>query len=809
MMFHDYARRVAACLFLIATFALSFWEAVAQTGQPIDLVLELEEIVVTATKRERSLQDVPIAASAYSETQLKRAGVRDIRELMGIAPSLFLSSSQSESAGATARIRGIGTTGDNTGLESAVGVFVDGVYRNRTNIGLTELGEIERIEVLRGPQGTLFGRNTSAGLINVITKGPDYEPTGYAEIGYGDYSDIRVAGGVGGGFKNLLAARIDAVFSERNGFLKDIVSGRDYNTRDRVLVRGQLLWEPEDFVSVRMIGDYSERSEQCCAAVTLVPGPTQALIQTLGGTLLGDPFDRKAAADTDIGYQQDVEEWGLSAEVNWDAEFGTITSITSYRDWRVARSMDIDFTNADILFRDKDGFVQGFETFTKELRAQGQIGAFDWLAGFFYINEDLTLSDAIRTGSDYENYINGLVSGNPYSGLYSQFTGLAPGNVFLDDEGSARDDFLQKSESWAVFTHNTFVFAGNFELTVGVRYTEETKDLDATFLSNNRACTSSFAANVQGGATMGLVPAASVPTIIGLACSPFFNPLHDGVYAGSRKETEWSGTGKLAYTFSDDSLVYASYARGYKGGGFNLDRGGLANPLLGGIPSTTDLELEPELVDSFEVGGKFGLFDQRAAFNGALFYMDFKDFQLLTFNGISFVVDNLEKVKSQGFELETTALLSEGLTVQAGLTYADTKYGKNIFNATLAGRQLTNAPEWTVTGVATYEQNLTELLLGFLHLDLRYMSSYNTGSDLDIEKLQDSFVMVNGRIGIGDIDGAWRLELWAKNLFDKDYIQTAFDAPLQGQGTGLGSTQTFNAFLAEPRTFGVTFRWQF
>ena len=137
-----------------------------------------------------------------------------------------------------ARIRGIGTTGDNAGLESAVGVFIDGVYRNRNNVGLTELGEVERIEVLRGPQGTLFGRNTSAGLINIITKGPDYEPSAYAEVGYGDHDTIRVAGGVSGGLvENLLAARVDAVFVERDGFLEDIVSGQNYNDRDRVLVR--------------------------------------------------------------------------------------------------------------------------------------------------------------------------------------------------------------------------------------------------------------------------------------------------------------------------------------------------------------------------------------------------------------------------------------------------------------------------------------------------------------------------------------------------------------------------------------------
>ena len=816
MTFDNRGRYFVICLFFVARIHEPLdgangqgKEIEAQEEQSI-LVIDMEEFVVTSTKRERLSQEVPIAVTPYSETQIEFAGVQDIRELMAISPSLFLSSSGSESSGAVARIRGVGTTGDNPGLESAVGIFVDGVYRNRNNVGLTELGEVERIEVLRGPQGTLFGRNTSAGLINVITKAPEYQGNGYAEVGYGDYSNIRVTGGATGSLiKDVLAARIDAVFSERDGFLEDIELERDYNDRHRVLFRGQLLWEPDDFISVRMIGDYADRNEQCCGAVTWVPGPTLGLIQALGGTLLGDPFERKIAVDADRGYQQDVKEWGLSAEINWDAKFATVTSITAYRDWQVARSQDVDFTNVDILYRDEDSFIQGFETFTQELRAQGEIGMVDWLVGVFYSKEDLAFRDAIRTGAHYENYINGLVSGDPFSGFYSQFTGLAPGTVFLEGDGVVQDEFFQQSRSSAIFTHNTLTFADDFEFTVGLRYTKETKDLDASLLSNNRACTPSFVTNVQQAVASGLIPAEMAPTIIGLVCLPSTNPFNDGVYTGDREETEWSSTFSIAYNFGDDDLIFANYAHGYKGGGFNLDRSGLSNPLLGAIPSIADLEFEPETVDSFEVGGKFGLFDQRVTVNATMFYMDFEDFQLNSFNGIQFIVENLEEVTSRGLELETTALLSEGLTMRGGLTYADTKYGANISNASLAGQQLTNAPEWTVTGAATYERDLNGALLGFLHLNLRYMSSYNTGSDLDVEKLQDSFALVNGRIGIGSINGDWRLELWAKNLFDKDYIQIAFDAPLQGRGTGPDSTQTFNAFLGEPRTFGVTLRKQF
>lgn len=814
MKFFNNFRNLVFCLFILAGAILPFADVVGQEEaaeeEESDLMV-LEEFVVTATKRERTLQEVHIAVTPYSAPQLGRAGVKDIRGLMAVSPSLFLTNSQAESTGVTARIRGIGTGGDNPGYESAVGVFVDGVYRSRNNVGLTDLGEVERIEVLRGPQGTLFGRNTLMGLINVITKGPSFEPGGYAQIGYGNFNNLRLSGGIEGGLiEDVLAGRLDAMVNKRDGTLEDITSGENYNDRDRMLVRGQLLLKPGKFSSVRIIGDYAERNEQCCAAVTLVPGPTVGLIQALGGNIpLSDSFNRTPSVNANRGYQEDVVEWGLSTEITLNTSVASITSITAFRDWETVRSQDIDYTNLDIGYRDKNGYVQGFETFTQELRAEVERGWANWLVGLFYISEDLFYLDSIRFGTAYERYADGLVSGNPLSGFYSRLTGLPPGQVFVEGDGLVEDIFWQKSESWSLFTHNTFTLADDFEVTLGVRYAEETKDLDASLLSRNPACSPTFLANVRGAVAGGVVPPVAAPTITALACLPFINPFVDGRYSGGREEKKWSSTASVAYHFSDDDMLYGSYSRGFKAGAFNLDRATLANPLLGGIPSVPDLEVDEELVDSYEIGGKFGLFARRATLNATLFLMDLKDFQLTTFTGTTFVVDNLEKVKTKGVELETTALLARGLTVRGALTYADTKYGAGVSKPDLAGQQLTHAPKWTLIGSSTYERNLSESLRAFLYFDMRYMSSYNTGSDLDIEKVQDSFAVFNGRIGIAQTKGAWKLELWAKNLFNKDYVQIVFDAPLQGSGTGPGSTQTFDAFLGAPRTFGATLRKQF
>ena len=224
------------------------------------------EIIITAQGRRQVLQDVPIAVTAVGGDEMKYSGASDIRQLNQLAPSLLVSSTGSEANG-SARIRGIGTVGDNPGLESSVAVFIDGVYRARSGVGLTELGEVDRVEVLRGPQGTLFGRNASAGILNIITKKPRFTPEVYGEATIGNYNLKRLAGGITGPLSDVLAARLDAVWVKRDGFYNDPANHTTINNRNRFFTRGQLLYQPSDKLSVRLIGDYRWRKERCCAAV--------------------------------------------------------------------------------------------------------------------------------------------------------------------------------------------------------------------------------------------------------------------------------------------------------------------------------------------------------------------------------------------------------------------------------------------------------------------------------------------------------------------------------------------------------------
>ena len=333
----------------------------AREQQPIDT----SDIVITATRRNEALSDVPMAVSAVTAQSLEYTGANDIRQLQQLSPSLLVSSTTSEAGAAVARIRGIGTVGDNPGLEGSVATYIDGVYRSRTGVALTELGPLDRIEVLRGPQGTLFGRNASAGVISIITAKPRFTPEVSGQVDVGNYDSRRVEASATGPLSDSIAVRLDGVWMKRDGFLKDDVSGRDVNDRDRWLLRGQALFQPSDNFSFRLIGDYSRRDEECCAAVflpahdTTAAGPQPSTIaffeRALGGIINDDPFRRHTAITPGRNFNNDGRDYGLSGEAVYDMGWSELTSITAYRYNNLIRGQDADFNNLDILFRDDDG----------------------------------------------------------------------------------------------------------------------------------------------------------------------------------------------------------------------------------------------------------------------------------------------------------------------------------------------------------------------------------------------------------------------------------------------------------------------
>ncbi len=850
--------------------------AAPQTAPPEkpDETTTLATMTVTAQKREEALQDVPIAVTAVSEQLLQDTGVRDIKDLQVLVPGMTVTSTQSEAI-TTARIRGIGTVGDNVGLESSVGVVIDGVYRPRNSVGFGDLGQLERIEVLKGPQGTVFGKNTSAGVINVVTRRPSYTQGVEGEITAGNYNALGVSASYNDAISDTAAFNIYAAKRKRDGWM-DVRTGNgprretdDYDQNFHTL-RGKLLFEPTDTFELLLAADYTSREENCCTAVQTTVGGTAAAINAVGGGRAiaapgDDPFDRVAYSNRPT--TQDIKDKGISAEINWEPGGlggATLTSITAFRDWQAINGLDYDFTTADILYRnaDEDESFTGFETFSQEFRLTGSTDRIDWMFGAFYSDEDLTRRETYRMGAAYEPYLSSLVGSRVLGQLAAQ---LGPLGLSVDTSNpalflsqvsgqpfgtnfaglGALDRYKQNAKSTALFTNNTWHATDALDVTVGLRYTIEEKKLDSVYSNPNGsigcgATLANPAARVGGalaaripgftslpGTTQAGILGAVAPQIAGFMCLPWANVQHNGrVTHQEREEKEWSGTLKAAYRWSDNVMTYASAARGYKGGGFNLDRVqsqfGRSSDGQGIVP-VNDTSFPGEFVDSFELGAKTTWADGNLLLNATLFHQKYEDFQLNSFLGTSFVVRSIPEVTSQGIDTEIMwqPASMRGLMLQGGLMYADTKYGDNIpggdFLAPtgqlykLPGAQMSFAPKWSGSAAVTYEWDWGSALMGRFNIGGKYMSEYNTGSDLDTEKMQDAYTIFNARFGLGSQNGRWMVELWATNLTDEEYVQVGFDGPLQAVGSPQPGDplNTYNAFLGAPRMYGMTLRLRY
>ncbi|MBN8500738.1 MAG: TonB-dependent receptor, partial [Sphingomonadales bacterium] len=797
-----------------------------------------------------------------------------------------------------------------------------GVYRSRSGIGLNELGEIDRVEVQRGPQGTLGGRNSSAGMIAIYSKKPQFQFGASGEATYGNYDFLRLSGSITGPISQTLAARIDGVYVRRDGFLTDPQNNIDVNNRNRFFVRGQLLWEPSSDLTVRLIGDYTWRSERCCGASYVdnsvnqfigglnSPSTPLSPLQTNGNNIvnvlrdLGQPlagftpgYDRTIYVSNGRSFAGKTKDYGGSAEIKWNLGGATLTSITAYREYRSGQGSDTDYSRVDILHRTPDDNVyRQFHTFTQEVRLQGEAfdGKLDWLVGGFYADEKLTLRDNLRFGSQYGRFATcRVISGGGLAGLYSPTSplcvapGVGPATLAgatgasgadivaaftaldgMNNVGSTTDEYRQHGKNWALFTHNIFHITDKLDLTLGVRYTNDKKDLNATFGNNNTVCTTvqglvtdDLTTTTAGTATQIGTARALAGALIGLACQGNSTAELNGVsIASKRSEDKWTGTAILSYRPTDDVMTYASYSRGYKAGGFNLDRSALKSPIptyasVGGAQALVgNLQFAPELVNAYELGVKIS--GRKFSGGVTLFRSDFSNFQLNTFNGSVFLVQSINGcssslaggdrdasavtgacpsgdvswgVRAQGIEFEAAFTPTDNLRVSTGMTYSQTKYRSDLVGSTtgapldpalrkLPGQFMSNAPEAVITYAIAWTPDIgSSGLSGLVYLDGRTTTDYNTGSDLFPQKAQDGYTVMNARLGLRGADEKWSLEFWVQNIFNVDYAQVAFNSPFQAGTTSApfvdpnypGGRQLFSQFLAEPRTFGVTVRGKF
>ena len=824
----------------------------AETTTEANSPRRLNEVVVTVTRREgTTVQDVPIAVTALDAALLDNSNVQRVNDLEQIAPSIQISQGQSSATGTSISIRGIGTGSDNPGFEPAVGVFIDGVYRTKTGVALGDLPELASVEVLRGPQGTLFGRNTSAGALSIRTAGPEREGRQTVSVGLANYGGVSVEGTVTGATGDNSAARLDMKYRRRDGYIEDVNSDREFNNIDRWLARGQFVWEKGD-TSLRLIGDVAATDEQCCSSVNLIAGnpanPTvpggaalavngvAAAIGLTGIAAPGNPEAYLTAASPNRDLLEAVDEWGVSAEYNTQIGLGRLTSITAYRSWSVERNMDIDFSGQDRAYR--EGYFVDDKMFSQEVRLQGETGIVDWLVGAYYLTEELDNTDTIRFETTANQYLDSLSAGalglqltgslgpavpslfvsvpnvgpvvrfgfdpNPATSLqistmFPSFNlpGTAPG------DGQQADSFKVDTTAFALFTHNEISLTDKATLTVGLRYNSETKDLEYNL--NSIVPTCDFFFTPEGQSVLSQMNAIGAISLAVAACNPTVNSEHNGRGTDSQESNEFTGTLSLAYEVTDDLMVYGGYSRGFKSGGWNLDRGSFDSVLFGGDGAQpSDLEFDPELVDAYELGWKLSFLGGRGTLNGAVFMQEIEGYQFNTFFGTNFVTFNVE-AESKGVELDIGYEPVDGLTLQGGYAYTQATYESDPLNAGFIGEQITNIPETVFTGSATYVRPLgssgVDLLL---HGNFRYNDAVEISTEVfrDVNPLpaggptsNDAYTLFNARIGIQAADGRWSLSLFGENLTEEYYNLNIFPVPEQ--------TNVYNGYPALPRFYGI------
>ncbi|MEL6414350.1 MAG: TonB-dependent receptor [Pseudomonadota bacterium] len=888
---------------LTALVAGSGLSAVAQEDGEEE-AKRLNTVTITATKREQTLQDVPVAVSVIDESVIEKAEILDLNDLQSVVPSLGFRTFQN-SANANFTIRGFGNGANNIGIEPSVGIFIDGVYRSRAAASIGDLPNIERVEVLRGPQSTLFGKNASAGVVSVVTSKPQYELGGNVEASFGNFNLRRAKGYVTGGITDNLAFSLGGSINQRDGVAENLVDGSELNTRDRWNIRGELLLEPTDRQEWRLIVDADEIDEVCCIASNLVEGPTASIVRLIGGNVdNATPFERGIFVNGTPN--NTLENTGISLQGDIEFDGFSLTTITAYRETDVVNNYDIDFTSANLATLDE---AQQLETFSQELRltSNGE-GNFDWMVGAYYFNESAAVQNELLYGSDFRNFIDlgaafagaapadipGIIGAfqagvlpSPLGGLEAGL-GIPSGTLAGAGQGNI-ESFTQDDEAISIFGTLDWYLTDRLTATVGLNYTETEKDATLNIqsldvLSSLDLTQIGYALVVDGilgasgvdtsdpaaiGAFIGgnplvyqgiqqqalaiasnydpTTPAQLQNPLIGLQPLQFQPPFvnfPNAVEDGTITADDLTYSLRLAYDLTENINVYGSYATGFKSNSFNISRdsrpfaadftpsinaanqavGTVVDPFTGQVLRTApssplqDAGLaqpnlitgtrfaEPEEAKVFEIGLK-GAWDN-FALNVAIFDQTIENFQSNIFNGTGFTLDNAAEQSATGLELDATWSPTANLTLSFAGTFLDPVYDEFIdFNGNdLSGTSVSGVSDVITSTSVLYEFGVLETDWdGFFRADWQYEADTDFGDggsnapiNAALEDLYDREVnSVNASLGFTSANGLG-ITLWGRNVFDHEYITTAFP--------GVAQAGTWTGYPSQPRTYGVTVR---
>jgi len=738
---------------------------------------QIEEIVVTATKRAESIQDVPISISAYSGDFLEQSDIQTLQDLSLYAPN-FTFATSSQPTNARIIIRGIGSVG-NSAIETSVGVFVDGIYYPRPGSVLGNLLDIETAEVLRGPQGTLFGRNTAAGALNITTRDPSDQVEGYVQAGVGDYGAYSLEGVFNAPFSDRVAGRVAAKYSERDGYGFNTLTDTEFGERDDLTVRAKLGIDFTPNVYGKLTLDYNEINTGG-QTVELLPESASPGFDATLDALFGENATTVDGHDQIINqdHQDSVndEQWGASFDIEWSMGSHTGRSITAVRDWQANNRESAIRLSGDVLPR-----IHNYETQTVSQEFQilsPTDQPLTYVLGLFYYEEDFDIQEDFDAGADAcIPVVFALTGGSLPTALaclgMSQFPATA-------------STYTQSLTSTAAFAQATYGFTDRLSLTVGGRFTSDSKDAAFEQTTPNAIIGSLFRAE------------ESVP---GLASD-------DDAFT-------WLLSAKFDAT--DDVMLFATVSTGFKGGGFNSGGAGAAL----GEDARTFLE---ENSTNYELGMKSTLMDGRATANITLYRTELDDFQDRSFDGISFLTRNAGKRTQSGFEADFVLNPVDPLMIFAGISYLDSTFDSfdsasplpgSTTPQDLAGRTPHYSPEWQGSLVAEWRSTIgSGNLEWFLRPEYTYIGDQNVGANTNLnpQSNQKAYGLVNLRLGLAGGDGRWQITAYGKNLTDEGYCQVIYDQPLGAQFNGVNpvaNTVPQRCSVGNPSTYGVTFRWNY
>lgn len=780
------------CKLAALAMALAVVSAHAQESSDASGRAVVENVVVTARRREENLQTVPAAVSVVGSDLLDQSYTVNPQQLSQLVPSLYYNSANPRNTAYT--IRGLGSntlsiSAANDGMEPGVGFYVDQVYHGRPATAAFDFTDIERVEVLRGPQGTLFGKNTTAGAIHVISREPTFTPEAKGELSVGTYDFVQAKGSISGPLiSDKLAGRLSVQSTRRDGVIYNVRTDQHLNTLDNYAVRGQLLFVPNENLKLRLIADVSNLDASCCTQSFLRVGQSlrspARQFPALAAGLGYEPASRNAfdrLTDIDAELAIDTQDGGVSLIADWNLGSTLLTSVSAWRywDWDVAN--DRDYTGIPI--QDVQRIPSRQDQYSQEFRfASNLVGPLNYVAGLYWFKQEIGGRPTSVYGSEAAYWL--LNQAN--------FNAPIPRDL-LDGYGQLGDSAFEL-DSYAAFGELNYAISDRLTSTLGLRYTYEDK-------------AGSYATQVFGGADLSDLPAVTAAELNRAKLS-IFRPQN---YTAEDSGGSWSGRGNLSYALTDDVFTYVSLAYGYKSGGLNMS--GL--PLdAQNRPALATAVIEDETNTTVEVGVKTTLLDGRATLNLAGYRTVVEDYQANVVSNLETAAlrsypSNVPEVRVQGVELDFNALLFDGFVVRASAAYAD---GENVdypegpcplevqtagtIACDLSGSRLAGLSRWSGTLGFDYSIALGQGEV-VVHADSNFRSDYSADTSGSRYTRIAGYGVTNARIGYHSSKG-WDIDLFARNLFDADYI-TALTIQTGNSGLILGQP-------SDPMVVGVTIK---